>query len=101
MFESKTFVPDGPNRGIPAAIDALNEGPAPAGSNPPQEKEKTMTTQALPPSAALYQMAIGHYVSRALHLAAAAAAADLAVDVKRSRIVGSVCPTDNQADTVL
>ena len=43
-----------------------------------------MTTQALPPSAALYQMAIGHYVSRALHLAAKLKLADLMASGPRS-----------------
>lgn len=35
-----------------------------------------MTTQPLPPGAVLYQMSIGHYVSRALHLAAKLRIAD-------------------------
>jgi len=43
-----------------------------------------MSTQALPPGIVLYQMAIGHYVSRALHLAAKLKLADLTAGAPRS-----------------
>lgn len=41
------------------------------------------TQSALPPQAVLYQLAIGHYVSRALHLAAKLGVADLLKDGPR------------------
>ena len=40
-------------------------------------------SQSLPPQLALYQMSIGHYVSRALHLAAKLGLADLLADGPR------------------
>ncbi len=43
-----------------------------------------MSTTSLPPGLVLYQMSIGHYVSRALHLAAKLGVADLLVDGPRS-----------------
>jgi hypothetical protein len=44
---------------------------------------ENVTQSALPPQAVLYQMAIGHYVSRALHLAAKLGIADLLKDGPR------------------
>ncbi len=40
-------------------------------------------SQGLPPQLALYQMSIGHYVSRALHVAAKLGLADLLADGPR------------------
>ena len=44
---------------------------------------ENVTQFALPPQAVLYQLAIGHYVSRALHLAAKLGIADLLKDGPR------------------
>jgi len=46
-------------------------------------KEDDVTRSALPPQMVLYQLAIGHYFSRALHLAAKLGVADLVADGPR------------------
>ena len=43
----------------------------------------TLSTRSLPPGLMLYQMSIGHYVSRALHLVAKLGIADLLADGPR------------------
>ena len=45
--------------------------------------ERATQSQGVPPQLALYQMSIGHYVSRALHLAAKLGLADLLADGPR------------------
>src|SRR5262249_12784918 len=62
------------------------EAPPPGGG----KREATMAphehvtqSQGLPPQLALYQMSIGHYLSRALHLAAQLGLADLLADGPR------------------
>ncbi|HZR83393.1 MAG TPA: methyltransferase [Candidatus Binatia bacterium] len=47
-------------------------------------EQKTATAPGLPPGLLLYQMSIGHYVSRALHLAAKLNVADLLADGPRA-----------------
>lgn len=49
-----------------------------------EQKPSAPRAGGLPPGVALYQMAIGHYVSRALHLAAKLGLADLLADGPRT-----------------